>query len=190
MTDAPIAPDALDLVPGEQVLLRFRKYDGGRHWEAETGVWLGRDAHGFWVGFPEGTYYERPGRSFTAGWGSVSLFPAAGWAATFNRDHDDTEVYVDLTSEPELFRDADGVAVAALIDLDLDVLRLRTGEHVIVDQDELVEHRELFGYPDELVAKVEADADAVLAAARAGEAPFDAATPAHWFAVLDGLVGR
>ncbi|MFF2277888.1 DUF402 domain-containing protein [Agromyces sp. NPDC058126] len=181
-----IDPASRPTVPGTPVRVRATKWGGRPHWEFD-GVWLGADEHGDWVGFPAGTSFARPGNAFTASWVSVSLFPSGGWAAAFNTGHPrGLGTYIDLATPPEWRSDATGATVS-YVDLDLDVVERDGASAFIDDEDEFAEHAVAFGYPAELVARVRADADAVLAAVRRREAPFDGATAEHWLARLGEL---
>ncbi|WP_127792149.1 DUF402 domain-containing protein [Agromyces sp. LHK192] len=182
----PPVPDGRPSAPGTPVRVRYTKWDGSPHW-AYDGIWLGRDEHGEWVGYPRGTRYSRPGRDFEASWSSVGLFPDAGWTPGFNFDGYRTPIYVDVSSTPTWSRDADGGYTVTMHDLDLDVVLRSVGEPYIDDEDEFAEHRAKYGYPDEVVARVEADADAVLAAMQRFEAPFDGATAERWRHRLEEL---
>lgn len=180
--DRPIA-SAPPSVPGEPVRVRATKWLGQPHWEFD-GIRLGADAHGDWVGFPAGTRFARPGNAFVATWDSVSLFPRAGWAAAFNAGHPrGLGIYVDLATVPEWRADASGATVS-YVDLDLDVVERAGAPAFIDDEDEFAEHAEAFGYPADLVARVRADADAVLRAVQRREPPFDGPTAAGWLARL------
>lgn len=186
--------------PGAFVRVRATKWGGRPHWEFD-GRWLGSDVHGDWVGFPAGTAFARPGNAFTATWRSVSCFPRAGWAAGFNAGHPrGLGTYVDLATVPEWRADDSGatgprrstgsrVWTVSYVDLDLDVVERAGAPAFIDDEDEFAEHAVEFGYPAELVARVRADADAVLGAVRRREAPFDGATAARWLGELVRLDG-
>jgi len=191
------AADDRPSIPGTLVRVRATKWLGQPHWEFD-GRWLGADAHGDWVGFPVGTEFARPGHAFTATWDSVSLFPQAGWAAGFNAEHPrGLGIYVDLATVPEWRADASGAAespgspgwTVSYVDLDLDVVERAGSAAFIDDEDEFAQHAMEFGYPPELVARVRADADAVLRAVRGREAPFDGATAAGWLGELGRLDG-
>ncbi|UOQ90655.1 YgaC family protein [Agromyces endophyticus] len=166
--------------PGTLVRVRGSKYDGRAHW-AFDGVWLGADEHGDWIGFPVGTHFERPGAAFTAAWPSLTLVTSTGWMPAFNLGHPRRlGTYVDLTTVPEWRADASGFTIS-YVDLDLDVVE-RDGEPAFIDdEDEFAEHAVEFGYPADLVERVRADADALLAAVQRRESPFDGATAAAWF---------
>lgn len=176
------------LRPGDRVRVRSTKWDGSPHW-AFDGVWLGADAHGDWVGFPPCTRFERPGHAFVADWPSVTLVPRAGWLPAFNQGHPrGLGVYVDLSTEPEWRADASGTTVS-YVDLDLDVVEREGAPAFVDDEDEFAEHAVRFGYPAELVARVRADAEALLEAVRRREPPFDGATAAGWIDRLADLAG-
>lgn len=177
--------------------MRYRKWDGGPHWVFDT-RYLGSDEHGAWVGYPAGTFFSRPGARFTAQGPGVGFFGANGWTPVLYRDHPHgMRLYIDLTTAPEWRTSPDADARAGYevtaVDMDLDVIafvdgtREPRGQSFIDDEDEFEEHQVRYGYPPSVVAKVRADADALLTAVRAGEPPYDEATAKRWFAVLDGL---
>jgi hypothetical protein len=185
--------------PGTVVASRMRKWDGTPHWRFD-GLYLGRDEHGTWLGYRPGTFFSRPGREYRTKNPGLMLFGDVGWVAELYRDHPRGAIlYIDLTTVPEwrAVPDAgDGPAFeVTAVDMDLDVLaqepgsrRARAqGESFIDDEDEFAEHTVRYGYPPSVVAQVRADADALLAAVRAGEPPYDGATAKRWFAVLDAL---
>jgi protein associated with RNAse G/E len=82
----------------------------------------------------------------------------------------------------------DGDVVRA-VDLDLDVIRLQTGDVVVDDEDEFAEHQVSYGYPPEIVALAETSRDIVHAAIVARRPPYDG-SHLRWQAVLDGLTAR
>lgn len=159
---------------GTPVHLDFRKYDGTPHWQEPYDL-LGVDDHGVWLGMPTGTTYSRPGRTITSRAPSVRLVPHLGrWAAIFNAAGPGVKVhtYVDITDQPRWSRDSNGFR-ATMVDLDLDVVRrFNGGNPFIDDMDEFEEHQVSFGYPDDLVTQVRADAFALLADVRASAEPF------------------
>jgi protein associated with RNAse G/E len=172
-------------VPGDLVRVRAMKWPALPHWEFD-GRWLGSDEHGDWIGFPAGTRFERPGHGFTATWDSVTLFPRAGWAASFSTGHPrGVGTYVDIATVPEWRADASvstlsSVWTVSYVDLDLDVVERAGAPAFIEDEDEFAEHAVELGYPPEVVARARVDADAVLVAVQRREAPFDGATAAGW----------
>ncbi|MFF2273529.1 DUF402 domain-containing protein [Agromyces sp. NPDC058136] len=174
------------ILPGEPVRMRALKWGESPHW-AFDGRWLGADEHGDWIGFPPGTRFARPGNEFTADWPSLTLVGPSGWLPAFNLGHPrGLGIYVDLATVPEWRADASGWTVS-YVDLDLDVIARDGVPAFIDDEDEFAAHAVAFSYPAELVARVRADAEAVLAAVRQGRAPFDGTTAAHWFEQLAAL---
>jgi len=190
--------------PGTPVRVRYRKWDGKPHWVFD-GTYLGSDEHGAWVGFRAGTRFVRPGARYRTVGPGVGFFGTVGWTPALYRDHpDDMRLYIDLTTVPQWRRVPAGLFGSrgrarfevTAVDMDLDVIAFEPGadeprgEHFIDDEDEFAEHTVKYGYPADVVARVRADADALLAAVRAGEPPYDGPTADRWFAVLDALGER
>jgi hypothetical protein len=163
----------------------FRKWGDRPHWEYDA-LRLGEDEHGTWVGAAAGTRLSRPGAGFAAPGHFVSLVPAdrpfvatfydPGWAAVVASGVD---VYVDITTVPRW----DG-AVVTMVDLDLDVVRGWTGRVWVDDEDEFADHRVRFGYPAEVVRLAASSCDAVHAALRGGQPPYDGVVGARWLSRL------
>ena len=165
----------------------FRKWGGRPHWEYDAQV-VGDDEHGTWVGARAGTRLERPGAAFDAPADFVSLVPREGaFVATFYGEHPGPagdppiELYVDITTVPEWAHDS-GQAVVVMVDLDLDVVRGRSGR-VWVD-DEFAAHRVRYRYPQDVVRLAAASCDAVHAGVVAGQGAFDAAVGRSWLTRL------
>ena len=160
--------------PGNQVLVRFTKWDGSPHWAFDL-VFLGSDEFGRWTGGPVGMPLVRPGLSLAAKSDGVLCFAhRAGYVATVNADTGDPRgirVYVDITTPPR-WRFDGPVAEVTMVDLDLDVVRRFDGEVYVDDEDEFAEHQISLGYPPALVAAARADCAAVLAGVRGGAEPF------------------
>lgn len=174
--------------PGTRLEFRWRKWDGSPHWVHEC-VFLGSDRWGDWLGQRGGWRSARPGRDLRAEGDSVTLLPPGGrYAATINATHPRVRVYIDLAWD--VGWDAEtGDPVG--IDMDLDVVKDRGDRGIwIDDRDEWDEHRVAYGYPPEIVAALEEEALALERAVRAGAAPYDDATEAHWLGVLHGLALR
>ncbi|KAA1419127.1 DUF402 domain-containing protein [Nocardioides humilatus] len=176
--------DAAPLAPGDPVRVVMSKWGERAHWEYDA-IYLGSDEHGEWIGCPTATFYSRPGLEFVAAFAGVVCKPAGGAAhlACFNDEHAQAAIYVDMTTPPEW----DGTTLRA-VDLDLDVVKRQDGTIYLDDEDEFAEHQVAFGYPAEVVAMTERSAAEVLAAVRAGEAPFDG-TAATWHEVLQRFGG-
>jgi len=165
------------------VLFRWRKWDGGDHWVHEC-VFLGSDEWGDWFGQPAGWSSRRPGRSFPAETDNVTLLPPSGdYAATFNAPPATYRVYIDIAWDAQ-WRDGEPTG----IDMDLDVVDARDGRGIwIDDRDEWDEHRVAYGYPLDVVGRLEGLAVDLERRVIAHETPFDDATAAHWHARLRAL---
>jgi len=160
----------------EDIKVVYRKYGGTLHWN-HPGTVLGEDEHGVWVAVPTGTLTRKgdEGPSHTWPTDSVILFPrSAWWTATFNSPPSRVEVYIDITTVPE-WHDTE----VTMIDLDLDVIRMRDGRLYIDDEDEFAEHQLTLGYPPEIIVKAEETAQWLLQAVDRGLAPF-AGTHTRW----------
>ena len=159
-----------------------RKWPDLPHWEFD-GVRLGADAHGYWVGVPEGTWLSRPDRGFHAWCDHVVLIPHDDWwiATIYGRDPDrPVDVYVDITTPSEW---ADDRSWVRAVDLDLDVIKEPDGRVWVDDEDEFAEHQVTLGYPEEVVEAAVRSCAAVLGAVRGGVAPYDG-TAGGWLARL------
>ncbi|NHN54301.1 DUF402 domain-containing protein [Calidifontibacter sp. DB0510] len=158
---------------GTPVHCDFRKFDGTEHWQEDYQL-LGVDADGVWLGMPAGTPFARPDFATTAKTDTVRLITDAGYAACFNGPGNGqrTHVYVDITDQPVWRRDGDRFVVT-LVDLDLDVIERFDGTTFVDDEDEFAEHQASFGYPAQVVTHAQRTCDAVFAAVRAKDAPFD-----------------
>lgn len=167
---------------GTRLLFRWRKWDGGEHWVHEC-VYLGSDEWGDWFGQQPGWDSSRPGRVVVPQHPNVTLAPPSGdFAYTRNAAPARTPVYIDIAWD---LRWEGGEPTG--IDMDLDVVeRVDTGIY-IDDRDEWDEHRVAYGYPLDLVERLEALAIDLEKRVRAREAPFDEATAAAWFERLNAL---
>ncbi len=168
-----------------QVRVRFTKWRERPHWEYDA-VRLGEDEHGVWLGAPAGTRLRRPGADFCTPLGFVVLLPRDdAFVATFyasGRTHlpeGAVETYVDISTSPVW----DGATVS-MVDLDLDVVRGRTGRVWVDDEDEFADHRVRLGYPDDLVRLATASCDAVRHALSSRCPPYDGAVAARWLSRL------
>lgn len=171
----------------------FSKWRGRPHWEYDARV-LGDDEHGTWVGAPAGTRVARPGAAFDSPSHFVSLVPPdRGFVATFYGEHPlppgdpHVELYVDITTVPT-WETARGRTTVLMVDLDLDVLRGRSGRVWVDDEDEFADHRVRFGYPSDVVDLALTSCEAVRRAVAASRAPFDGPTALRWFDVLEGAM--
>ena len=153
-----------------EVRIVYTKYDGRLHWH-QTMLYLGEDEHGVWLGAPAGS---------TVRWGSEQpivlegpsaelIPPGRWWTATFNGEPAKTEIYCDISTPPEWPSENE----VTMVDLDLDVLRLRAdGQVLIVDEDEFAEHQVRYRYPADVVTRAEQAAAWLHQAISAGVEPF------------------
>jgi protein associated with RNAse G/E len=173
-------------VSSDAVRVVSRKFPDQPHWEYDA-VRLGEDEHGVWVGAPVGTLLSRPGVRFVTDQAQVALLPREQpFVATFYAPGGiaHCDVYVDITTVPTWHEDT-----VTAVDLDLDVVRGWTGRVWVDDEDEFAAHRLALGYSPELVRLATASCDAVLAAVRDGQPPYDG-TAGPWFAALAALTSE
>ncbi|MGW2850250.1 DUF402 domain-containing protein [Streptomyces sp. NPDC001108] len=156
---------------GSEVLLDVRKFDGRPH-KKQPFVRLGEDAYGVWLGAPAGTVIGTGNAeaAYATEEARVMLFPRdAWWTALFLAAPARLEFYCDVTTPSEWPSPAE----VTMVDLDLDVCRLReTGAVFIDDEDEFASHRVLYGYPPEVVARATGAAEWLAGALREGAEPF------------------
>ncbi|MEV4568303.1 DUF402 domain-containing protein [Nonomuraea sp. NPDC049419] len=153
------------------VRIVFRKYGGALHWN-HPGRVLGEDEHGVWVDVPGGTL-ARKGDEPPVTWETpvTMLFPRnAWWTASFHIPPHKSDLYIDVTTVPE-WRDDE----VTMLDLDLDVIRLRNGRLILDDEDEFAEHQLLLNYPTELIKQAEESARWLLDAVAKRQGPFGGA---------------
>lgn len=161
--------------PGTPLLFRWRKWDGGAHWQHQC-VYLGSDDWGDWLGQKAGWVSARPGRFVSAAQPNVTLItPSGEFAFTRNARPQRTRTYIDIAWD---VRWVDGSPTG--IDMDLDVVDHSERGAYIDDRDEFEEHRLRYGYPLDIVASLEQRAAELLVAVREQRAPYDEATPARW----------
>lgn len=186
------------MVPGTPIRCEMTKWGDRPHWQF-AGLYLGSDEHGEWLGFPRGTHNRRPGYAFDSQADAVTLAPTGGWyAATFHAPGIWCDLYIDIATPGRW----DGDVLRA-IDLDLDVIRMSSepphatgsapqnvsagpGEIFVDDEDEFADHQVTYGYPADVIEAAQASCDDVVAAVRAGVAPYDG-THRRWLAELSRL---
>jgi protein associated with RNAse G/E len=184
--DAPqhlAAPAPERPTPGTALQFRWRKWDGGAHWVNDC-VYLGSDRWGDWLGQPLGWRNARPGRVFPAETPAVMLVPPSGdYVLTVNAAPHRVRIYIDIAWDVR-WEDREPRG----IDMDLDVVRATDGRGLFIDdRDEWDEHRVAYGYPLDLVTRLEQLAVDLERRVGAAEAPFDDATADSWLARLAGL---
>ena len=171
------------------VRMVFSKWGGRPHWEYDA-LLVGEDEHGTWVGARAGTRLARPGAAFESPSHFVSLVPPHhGFVATFYGEHPgpagdpQVELYVDITTVPTWQTDPDGTTVR-MVDLDLDVVRGRSGRVWVDDEDEFADHRVRYDYPADLVRLAASSCDRVHADVRARRGPFARDLGRRWLSRL------
>lgn len=175
---------------GDTVLVDFRKWGGGTHWQSR-GVVLGGDQFGTWVGQPVGTHLERPGAAFDTRRAVVMLFPDAGFTPSFHDTSEPARVatYVDITTVPAWSRESGGAWRVTMIDLDLDVIQRVDGYTFVDDEDEFAQHQVELGYPSETIAAADREARAVFDAVLRRSGPFGPVSK-DWLQQAVGLPPR
>lgn len=152
------------------VMVAFRKYDGSLHWNFKLQL-LGEDEHGVWLGMPEGTVARRGhNHRHVEEKNSALLIPTDQWWTAHFNESGELAVYCDVATVPE-WRGSE----VTMVDLDLDVIRLRDGKIYTDDEDEFAEHQVKYGYPPEIVKGAEAAADYLMTAVADGKGPFGGA---------------
>lgn len=99
---------------------------------------------------------------------AVWLIPAATWWTVEFTPDGRTPVYVNIGMPVKW----DGDRVTQ-VDLDLDVIRTRSGETRVIDRDEFEDHQVRFDYPPEIVRATERAAEQSLEMLRRAVPPFD-----------------
>lgn len=155
-------------MPSEIVRVVYTKYDGSAHRDYPA-IRLNSDDLGIWVGVPRGTVSVYHGRPSVEQIPFVLLIPHhAWWTGMFNPPPRTSEVYCDITTPARWEGDT-----VHIVDLDLDVVRRRASQMVeLRDEDEFAQHREQFGYPEDLVAAALAAAEKLMLALDDGSEPF------------------
>ncbi len=130
-----------------EVFLEARKWPDTPHWRMHLDV-LGRDDYGTWLGRKPPLQVDGPQGPVQFTHTFVVLLPEAEWwIPTHYADHDEVEVYVDVSMPAEWLSDRHVTAV----DLDLDVIRFRDGRTILDDEDEFAEHQVSLGYPKDVI---------------------------------------
>lgn len=133
---------------------------------------LGTDAHGTWLFAPRGAAasYSQTGPA-PLPVNFLTLVPSTtGWIATWMWGDPaiDIDVYVDVIDFPNWVSETE----LRVIDLDLDVIRLQSGQVVLDGEDEFVENTSARRYPADVVETARATADKLVEAVARRRAPF------------------
>jgi protein associated with RNAse G/E len=166
-------------MPSDMVRVVYRKYDGTAHRDYPARR-LAEDDLGTWLGVSAGTRSVYHGRPSVEQIPFVVLVPHdAWWTGMFNPPPRTSEVYCDITTPAEWEGDT-----VRIVDLDLDVVRRRaTGAVELRDEDEFADHRQRFGYPDDVADNAEGAARWLLGALADGTEPF-ATAYRKWLALV------
>lgn len=163
------------------VRVTYRKFDGSLHWHGVMRR-LGEDEYGVWLGWGSQLSMRRgqnPPVVFREP--QIALFPRDGWwTGSFHAAPNQTEIYCDITTIPA-WPTPDEVT---MVDLDLDVIRLRDQRTYIDDEDEFLEHQVRYNYPPEVIAAARGQADALYEAVVGGGEPFRSAY-ADWLGKVE-----
>jgi succinoglycan biosynthesis protein ExoA len=125
----------------------FRKWPDSPHWHFQMYA-LGEDDFGRWFWAPTGTATQRgteaPSEASST-W--VKVIPHKGWWSAVFQSGSDLNLYIDVCTPAEW-----GDGWVKMIDLDLDVLRQRNSEKVVLDdEDEFLEHQRTLNYPQRVI---------------------------------------
>jgi hypothetical protein len=162
--------------------VRYTKWGDRPHWRFEAED-LGRDRHGLWLGGRRGITQQRGNEPpILSAHDFVMLVPETGCYTAFWDADDPIELYVDVSTRPIV-----DDRTVAVVDLDLDVVRYRTGEVQVLDEDEFAEHQVLFDYPPWLIEQARTTADWLVRAISDRVEPFGD-VGARWLAEFQLLV--
>lgn len=164
---------------GRSVHVDFRKWPDRTHYQYSMEV-LGQDRHGLWLWAPRGTVGYRGSDgpfNFQKTW--VKLIADGWWAANWIENPVrgvPAEVYVDIIKPAVWIQER-----VVMVDLDLDVRDLGSGNVTIVDEDEFLQNQVAFAYTAELIEGARLAADQVYQAIVRREEPFGQVGP-QWLA--------
>lgn len=135
-----------------QVQVRFTKWGGQPHWRYDMRR-VGADEHGVWLWAPAGIEVRRADDApKVTSHAFAKLIPHDAWFSAIWNAGGRYEVYVDVGA-PAVWTD-DRVE---MIDLDLDVVRLREDGSVhVLDEDEFLDHQVALSYPPHVVDRARA----------------------------------
>ena len=145
----------------------FTKWLTRPHWRFSM-LPLAEDEWGTWLWTPPGSTARRGSEPLqTFNHLNVKLItPDQWWTAIWN-DSKRFDLYIDIVAPPAWLPNR-----VTMVDLDLDVIRLTSGEVVIDDEDEFAAHQVAYGYPESVIAKARHAADDIRDQIASGEEPF------------------
>ena len=157
----------------DRVLIDFRRYVDRKHWQYELS-WLAEDECGTWLWGRASTSAQRGDEPpITFDGTNLQLVGRDWWAASWPASGE-PEVYVDICTAAVW-----GEGRVTMIDLDLDVVRDRSGAVHVLDEDEFAEHQVAVAYPRELIEGAVAACERVRAMLERGDEPFATAASAR-----------
>ena len=153
-------------MPPDRIRVDFRKYPDTQHWQYEVSP-LAEDGHGVWLWAPPGAPARR-GDEPPVLFPSTTLHLVSGdWWGGYWQESGEPEVYIDICT-PAIWSEGR----VTMIDLDLDVIRERSGAVHVLDEDEFAEHQVALGYPRDLIEDARAACERVRAMLERDEEPF------------------
>lgn len=162
------------------VRVRSTKWDGTLH--RDSLAWeLGIDQWGTWLAQASGSIVTTASTTYQSAAGLRLLSSDRWWSAFFMTDADNAAirlVYVDIATPVHRVG-----STLTFVDLDLDVQKAPGGAVEILDSDEFEQHRDRYGYPDQLVEAAERSSAEVAALLAAEAEPFGSA-PRDWLVAL------
>lgn len=160
-------------MPPDRIRVDFRKYPDSQHWQYDL-LWLAEDEYGTWLWGPPGTLAQRSDEPPIAFESTNLKLVTEDWWAGIWQERGEPEIYVDIATAP-----VRSEGRVTMIDLDLDVVRLRSGAVRVLDEDEFAEHQVELGYPRELIEGARASCERVRAMLERNEEPFATVAPAR-----------
>lgn len=162
------------------ITVQFFKYPDRLHWR-HTMDRLGEDEHGVWLGAPAGTPLQRgsePPMALDRPFVQL-IAPGAFWSLIYNGEDYRCPIYIDIATPATWVNDHR----VEMIDIDLDVVRWQDGSVAVLDEDEFLEHRSLYEYPDWLVDRARTTAAELVLKVEAKVEPFGL-VPARWLSLV------
>ncbi len=168
---------------GRDVWIERRKWPDSPHY-GMTGVVLGEDDHGVWVGAHPGSAIVMPdGTERTGERHALWCVPRDDWFLLHLwNGHPEVDLYVDICTPPTWSERG-----VRMVDLDFDVVvwnAEKGGTVELVDVEEFEEHRVALAYPDDIVESARRAAMDILARVRDLRAPFNPESAAPWLGQL------
>ena len=162
------------------VTVQFFKYPKRLHWRHEM-IRLGEDDYGVWLGAPAGAIVQRGSEPpMELDHPFVQLISTeAFWSLIYNGEGNKYPVYIDIATPAEWVNEQR----VEMIDIDLDVVRRQDGSIGLLDEDEFLEHRVKYAYPDWMADRARTTAAELVLKLEAGDEPFGV-IPQRWLQEL------